>query len=153
MLELIEFLNVANQIIKSKARSQDHFLQIPTLESKHPGKRLVLRWSNTSSKLLQSVALQVEKRCCTNYHPPQTLSHNKIASWSSMLQHVELASTFFKTYFFNLQQQNFAAWQCFMRWVVMQRFSTCNATMLYCKLKKNFARITGPLRQDDNWIV
>ena len=32
----------------------------------------------------------------------------------------------------------------------MQRFSTCNATMLYCKLKKNVARITGPLRQDDN---
>ena len=25
------------------------------------------------------VALQVEKRCCTHYHPPQTLSRNKIS--------------------------------------------------------------------------
>ena len=28
-----------------------------------------------------------------------------------------------------------------------QYFSTCNATMLYCKLKKNVAHITGPLRR------
>ena len=40
------------------------------------------RWSNTSNKSLQLacniVALQVEKRCWAYYHPPQTLSRNKI---------------------------------------------------------------------------
>ena len=91
-----------------------------------------------------NVALQVQKRCCTYYHPPQTLSRNKI----SLLQ-VEAACCsklnwhlIFSANFFNLQQQNFVAWQC-MRYG-QQRFSACNATMLRYNLKKNVARITRP---------
>ena len=51
------------------------------------------------------IALEIEERCYTYYHPPQTLSRNKI----SLLQ-VEAAccsklkTTFFNKYF-NLQQQ------------------------------------------------
>ena len=72
------------------------------------------------------VALQVEKRC-TYYHPPQTLSRNKI----SLLQ-VEAACCIklnwrllFSTNFFNLQQQNFVAWQC-LRWVVIRATTLFN---------------------------
>ena len=76
------------------------------------------------------VALQVEKRCCTYYHPPQTLSRNKM----SLLQ-VELASTFFNNSF-QLATTKFC---CVTMLEVggntcKQRFSTCNATTLRCKL-------------------
>ena len=65
--------------------------------------------------------LQVEKRCCAYYHPPQTLSRNKI----SLLQ-VEAACCsklncvyFFSTNFSTCKQQNFVAWQC-LRWMVVR---------------------------------
>ena len=46
-------------------------------------RNLMQRPGNTGNIFLQLssniVALQVEKRCCTYYHPPQTLSRNKIS--------------------------------------------------------------------------
>ena len=70
-----------------------------------------LRPGNTGNIFLHLqcniVVLQVEKRCCTYYHPPQTLSRNKI-----LLSQVEAACCIklnwrllFATIFFNLQQQ------------------------------------------------
>ena len=72
-----------------------------------------LRPGNTGNIFLQlarnNVALQVEKRCCTYYHPPQTLSRNKI----SLLQ-VEAACCsklnwrlLFSTIFFQLATTEF----------------------------------------------
>ena len=48
-----------------------------------------------------------------------------VASWSSMLQQVQLAFTFLNKLFFNLQQQNFVAWQCLM-WVVIRATTLFN---------------------------
>ena len=57
-----------------------------------------------------------------------------------MLQQVELASTFFNN-FFKLATTKFC---CVTMFEVGG--NTCkNATLLRCKLKKNVARITGPL--------
>ena len=36
------------------------------------------RIASWKALLRNIVALQVEKRCCTYYHPPQTMSRNKI---------------------------------------------------------------------------
>ena len=78
----------------------------------------VIRATNCCNLQRNIVALQVEKRRCTYYHPPQTLSRDKI-----LLLHVEVACCsklcwrlLFSTRFFYLQQQNFVAWQC-LRWV------------------------------------
>ena len=111
-----------------------------------------LKPSNTGNIFLQLsrniVALQVEKRCCTYYHPLQTLSRNKI----SLLQ-VEAACCIklnwrllFSTNVFNLQQHiYFVAWHC-LRWVVIRATTLLNLQRnnVACKLKNNVARITGP---------
>ena len=97
------------------------------------------------------VALQVEKRCCTYYHPPQTLSRNKI----SFLQ-VEAACCsklnrrlLFSTNFFNLQQQILLSDIVWGGWYyVQQRFS-----MLRCKLQRFVARITSPLKKVINFCL
>ena len=111
-----------------------------------------LRWSNTNNKLLQLAMQQCcvvswKVCCCTYYHAPPTLTSNKM--W---LFQVKAACCrklnrrlLFSTKFFQLETTTF--WLCDNVWggwqYVQQRFSTCNATMLHCKLKKNVARITG----------
>ena len=44
----------------------------------------VIRTTNCCNLQLNIVALQVEKRCWSYYHPPQTLSRNKI--WCGKLK-------------------------------------------------------------------
>ena len=94
-----------------------------------------LRPGNTGNIFLQLsrniAALQVEKRCWPFYHPPQTLSQNKI----SLLQ-VEAACCIklnwrllFST---KLATTNFVAWQC-LRWVVIR------ATTLFNLQRNNVA--------------
>ena len=89
--------------------------------------------------------------CCTYYHPPQTLSRNKI----SFLQ-VEAACCsklnrrlLFSTNFFNLQQQILLSDIVWGGWYyVQQRFS-----MLRCKLQRFVARITSPLKKVINFCL
>ena len=82
-----------------------------------------VRWSNTSNKLLQLAT----QHCC-------------VASWKALLHvlttHLKHchATKFrciklnwrllFSTNFFNLQQQNFDAWEC-LRWVVIRATTQC----------------------------
>ena len=77
-----------------------------------------------------------------------TQPNSVAASWSSMLQQVELASTFFNN-FFQLATTNFVAWHC-LRWVIIRttmlfnlQFQHC-FSMLRCKLQRFVARITSP---------
>ena len=78
------------------------------------------------------VALQVEKRCCTYYHPPQTLSRNKLLllqveniCWKKSVGKSTRQFNFASTCCFNLQQQHFVAWQC-LRWVVIRTTTLFN---------------------------
>ena len=82
---------------------------IPQFRAHRKGE--VIRTTNCCNLQRNIVALQIEKRCCTYYHPPETLLSNKIS-----LLHVEAGCCselnwrlLFSTIFLNLQQQNFVA--------------------------------------------
>ena len=53
----------------------------------------VIRATNCCNLQCNIVALQVEKRCCTYYHPLQTLSRNKICCCENLLKKVDASST------------------------------------------------------------
>ena len=76
----------------------------------------------------------LKRRCCTYYHPPQTLSRNKISLLkveAGMLQQIEL----FPTIFFQLATTKFC---CVTMFEVGS--NTCNDA----SFQENVARITGP---------
>ena len=90
-----------------------------------------LRPGNTGNIFLQLTTQQCcvasWKRCCTYYHPPSNIVTQQnfvVASWSSMLHQVELASTFFNKCF-QLATTNFVPWQC-LRWVVIRATTLFN---------------------------
>ena len=90
---------------------------------------ITLYLSNTSNKLIQLATQHywvASWKALLHVLLPTsnivTQQNFVVASWSSMLQQIELASTFFNK-FFQL------------------------AIMLRCKLKENVARITGPLER------
>ena len=60
-----------------------------------------IRATNCCNLQRNIVALEVEKRCCAYYHHSNIVTQQNfvVASWRSMLQQVELASTFFNKYF------------------------------------------------------
>ena len=91
------------------------------------------------------VALQVEKRCCTSYHPPQTLSRNKICC-CKLKKFVEK-----RRRQFNMLLQLPTTKFCCLTMFAMGD-NTCNnafqlATQQCCVQaeEKYIARITGPL--------
>ena len=65
-----------------------------------PTKGEVIRATNRCNLQRNIVALQVEKRCCTYYHPPQTMSRNQICC-CKLKKFVEKSRRLF-----NLQQRN-----------------------------------------------
>ncbi len=94
------------------------------------------------------VALQVERVVAriTTARSTCLVTNFGVASCSNMLHKVEPSSTFCNN-FFQLATPKFVARQV-KRAVVLRATtcSTCNATMLRNKLKKNVARITGRMR-------
>ena len=109
-----------------------------------------LRPGNTGNIFLQLahniVALQVEKRCCTYYHPPQTLLRNKI----SLLQ-VEAACCV-KLNWGQLFQRIFST--CNNKFCCVTMFEVRSNTYnnaFQLAMQQFVARITLPLRTTKIW--
>ena len=85
LLEMSEIQDVSKVLVKALVlmTEQKHTDKVRTVNLINNIIVPSLRPSNTGIIFLQLarniVALQVEKRCCTYYHPPQTLSRNKIS--------------------------------------------------------------------------
>ena len=113
-----------------------------------------IRATNCCNLQRNIVALQVEKRCCTYYHPPQNLlpltTKFVVASWKNLLKKVDASSTWCNM-LLQLATTKFCCATMFE--VGGNTPNTCNNAFnlqrndVACKLKKNVARITGPLRK------
>ena len=112
----VAFADVISDADKGKSRFA---------RKKSPSGERALRLGNTGNMFLQ-LAMQhcyvASWKALLHVLPPTsnivTQQNFVVASWSSMLHQVELASTFFNT-FFQHATTYFVAWQC-LRWVVIR---------------------------------